>query len=62
MSSNGTTSRGAGVLQASGRVSVQAHCTPDEALVLMEARASEMHLTIEGLAASIADRSITFTK
>jgi hypothetical protein len=42
-------------------MSVQAHCTPYEALVLMEARASETHLTLAEIAAGILDRSIRFT-
>jgi len=60
MSSNGTPITGARVLQASGMVSVQAHCTPNEALGLMEVRASETHLPLAAIAAGIIDRSITF--
>lgn len=62
MSTNGTPVSAAIVLQASGMASVQARCTPDEALVLMEARASETHLTLAEIAAGIVDRSITFAR
>ena len=61
MSSNGTPFRDARVHQASGMVSVQARCTPNEALVLMEARALETDLSLAEIAAGIFDRSVTFT-
>ena len=60
MSSNGTPYGSARVLQASGMVSVQASCTPAEALVLMEARAVQIHLTLAEIAVGVIDRSITF--
>jgi hypothetical protein len=41
-------------------VSVQASCTPDEALVLMEARAAQIHLTLAEIAVGVIDHSITF--
>jgi AmiR/NasT family two-component response regulator len=62
MSGNTPPFRGATILQASGMVSVQAHCTPDEALVLMETRASETHVTLAEIAASVIDHSITFAQ
>jgi AmiR/NasT family two-component response regulator len=60
MSSNGAPIPSARVLQASGMVSVQAHCTPDEALVLMRARAAETLCTLEELAELVLDRSTRF--
>jgi hypothetical protein len=41
-------------------VSVQAHCTPDEALCLIEQRAREMELTVEEVAAAVVDRRLRF--
>jgi hypothetical protein len=61
MSTNGTSVGGALVIQASGMVSVQAHCTSDEALVLIEARAAETHRTLVEISAGGLNRSIAFT-
>jgi len=48
------------VAQASGMVSVQAECTLEEALVLMETRAVSTHATLEEIAAAIVRREISF--
>jgi len=48
------------VSQAVGMVSVQADCTPDEALVLMRERAQIEHVSLWALAAGIIDRVIRF--
>lgn len=60
MSNSGMPHASARVHQASGMVSVQASCTPDEALVLMEARAAQIHLTLAEIAVGVIDHSITF--
>jgi AmiR/NasT family two-component response regulator len=48
------------VSQASGMVSVQADCTIDEAVVLMQDRAATMGQTLDEIAAAVVDRSIRF--
>lgn len=48
------------VNQASGMVSVQADCTIDEAVVLMQDRAATMGQTLDEIAAAVIDRSIRF--
>ena len=50
MSSKGAPYGTAQVHQASGMVSAQASCTPAEALVLMETRAVQIHLTLAEIA------------
>ena len=60
MSNNGSAVPNNRVAQASGMVSVQAHCTPDEALVLMQTRADELHHTMAEVAVGIIDHSIRF--
>jgi len=41
-------------------VSVQADCTIDEAVVLMQDRAATMGQTLDEIAAAVIDRSIRF--
>ena len=48
------------VNQAAGMVSLQADCYIEEALQLMEDRASVAHITVEEIAAAVLDRSIQF--
>lgn len=48
------------VTQASGMVSVQAVCTCDEALTLMETRAAQTHHTLQEVAVAVLERSINF--
>jgi AmiR/NasT family two-component response regulator len=48
------------VAQASGMVSVQAHCTPNEAIEIMKARAEATACTLEEIAAAVLDHSIRF--
>jgi len=60
VSSNGTPLENARVLQASGLVSVQAACTVDEAVVLMQARAEQTNCTLGEIAAGVINHSIRF--
>jgi AmiR/NasT family two-component response regulator len=60
MGNDGTPYGSARVHQASGMVSVQAACTPDEALALMEARAVQIDRTLAEIALGVIDHSITF--
>jgi AmiR/NasT family two-component response regulator len=46
--------------EASGMVSVQAHCTFTEATALMQARALEDGQTLEEVVIAVVDRSIRF--
>jgi hypothetical protein len=46
--------------EASGMVSVQAHCTFAEATALMKARASKDGQTLEAVVIAVVDRSIHF--
>jgi hypothetical protein len=48
------------VAQASGMVSVQAACSVDEALVMIEERAQTIDLTAEEVAESVVDRRFRF--
>jgi hypothetical protein len=48
------------VNQASGMVSVQADCTIDEAVLLMQDRAATMGQTLDEIAAAVIDCSIRF--
>ena len=48
------------VNQAQGMVSVQAACSLDEALVLMEDRATIQGRSLDEIAAAVVDRSIRF--
>ena len=48
------------VAQASGMVSVQADCTIDGAVVLMETRAVSARRTLEEIAAAVVDGAIRF--
>jgi AmiR/NasT family two-component response regulator len=50
----------AAVNQACGMVSVQAACSMDEALVLMQDRATVQGQMLEEIAAGVIDRSIRF--
>ena len=50
------------VAQASGMVSVQAHCTPDEAVVLMIERAAETRQTVREVAIAIVERKMRFDR
>lgn len=51
---------GVRVDQASGMVSIQAHCTFAEAVVLMRERAVESDCSIEEIAALVLDRRLRF--
>jgi ANTAR domain len=57
---NGATPISARVIQASGMVSAQASCTPDEAMVLMQTRARETHVTLDQVATRVLDRTMRF--
>jgi AmiR/NasT family two-component response regulator len=46
--------------QASGMVSIQAHCSFAEAVVLMRERAAEADCSIEEMAGMVLDRQIRF--
>ncbi len=46
--------------QASGMVSVQAHCSFTEAVVLMRARADQTHRSLEDIVGLVLDCSIRF--
>ena len=46
--------------QSQGRVSVQAHCTPDQALALMTERGRERQLTLDEIADGVAAHNIWF--
>ena len=46
--------------QASGMVSIQAHCSFTEAVVLMQKRAEQTHTSIEDVAYSVLNRVIRF--
>lgn len=48
------------VSQASGMVSVQADCTIDEAMILMQDRAATTGQTLDEIAAAVVDRTIRF--
>lgn len=48
------------VAQAQGRVSVQAHCSIAEALVLMRDRAKVERETLDDIARGVLERSIRF--
>jgi AmiR/NasT family two-component response regulator len=48
------------VLQAMGMVSVQAHCSVDDALAMMRDRATVEHRTLTEIAEATLDRSIWF--
>jgi hypothetical protein len=48
------------VAQASGMVSVQAGCTPDDALALMTARAKKCGSKVEDMAKAVVDRRVRF--
>jgi AmiR/NasT family two-component response regulator len=48
------------VAQASGMVSVQAGCTPDQALALMNARAEKCGRKVEEIAVAVVERRIRF--
>jgi len=47
--------------QAQGRVSVQANCTIDEALVLMQERAEETTHTLDEIAEAVGQHRIWFS-
>ena len=49
------------VAQASGMVSVQAECSVDDALVMIEERAETIDLTTEEVAESVVDRRFRFS-
>jgi hypothetical protein len=49
------------VAQASGMVSVQAECSVDDALAMIEARAQMIDLTAEDVADSVVDRRFRFS-
>jgi AmiR/NasT family two-component response regulator len=53
--------RMAKVAQAQGRVSVQADCTVDEALVLMRERAVETNHTVDEIADDVVRHRIWFS-
>jgi AmiR/NasT family two-component response regulator len=58
---NGTPfQQSAAVNQATGMVSVQAGCTLDEALALMQDRATVQGRTLDEIAGAVIDRSIRF--
>ncbi len=46
--------------QASGMVSIQAHCSFAEAVVLMRDRAKESHCSVEDMAGLVLDRLVRF--
>jgi hypothetical protein len=48
------------VAQASGMISVEAHCSMNHAVVLMVTRAQETNRTLEQIAAAVVDREIRF--
>jgi hypothetical protein len=48
------------VAQASGTVGVQADCSIEAAMILLESRAHMMGRTVDQLAAQVVDRTITF--
>jgi hypothetical protein len=54
------THRSATVIQAAGMVSVQADCTVDEALELMERRARDTNRTRRDIAEEVVARRIRF--
>jgi hypothetical protein len=48
------------VIQAAGMVSVQAHCTPEDAVRLMEERAQVSGQSREEIAVAVVERRIRF--
>ena len=48
------------IAQASGMVSIQADCTPDQALVLMTERAAETRQSMKELALAVVERKTRF--
>ena len=46
--------------QASGMVSIQAHCSFAEAVVLMRKRAEQTRSSVEDIATSVLDHTIRF--
>ena len=50
------------VAAAAGMVSVQAGCTPDDALVLITARAEKCGSDVEDIAKAVVDRRVRFDK
>jgi hypothetical protein len=52
--------RTARVSQAAGMVSVQADCSPDDALALMADRALIEHISLVALALGVIERTIRF--
>ena len=52
--------RSAEIAQAQGRVSVQADCTVDEALLLMRARAASGDLSLAYIVAAVLEGTIRF--
>ena len=50
------------IAQACGMVSVQADCTVEEALVLMNARAESDHTTLHTVALDVLDGDINFAE
>jgi hypothetical protein len=48
------------VAQASGMVSVQVHCTPDETLTLMEQRGAATRQSLNAVAVAVVERSLRF--
>lgn len=60
MSTNGGPKFSNRVARASGVVSVQAACSTAEAVVLMQSRAVESHLSLDAVANGVLDKTITF--
>jgi hypothetical protein len=60
MSTNGGPRHSNRVAQASGMVSVQAGCSADEAVTLMQARADETHVSLDGIADAVLDGTMRF--
>jgi AmiR/NasT family two-component response regulator len=48
------------IAQASGMVSVQAQCTPDEALVLLDERAADTRQTLKEVALAVVEQKTRF--
>jgi len=57
---SGPNSHSAGELQASGMVSVQAHCTCSEAMLLMEQRATDDGASLAAIADEVLGRRMRF--
>ena len=57
---NGATEQSDRVAQASGMVSVQAHCSVDEAFVMLEERSRVTESTMQEVAESVVDRKFRF--